>query len=92
MHALVVTVSIAAGQFEASNKVLRENVVPQVKKAPGFIKGYWAVAEDHTNGLSIVVFNTKAEAENASQMARTSPTPPGVTINHVEIREVVADA
>jgi hypothetical protein len=38
------------------------------------------------------VFLTKAEAENASQMARTSPTPPGVTINHVEIREVVADA
>jgi hypothetical protein len=33
------------------------------------------VAADHTNGLSLVVFNTKAEAENASQMARTSPTP-----------------
>ena len=92
MHAVVVTVTIAAGQFESSNKVLRENIVPQVKQAPGLVKGYWAAALDGSNGLSMVVFKTKTDAENAAKMVRSNPTPPGVTINHVEIREVVAEA
>ena len=39
MYAVIVNVSIAPGQFEASQKVLREQVVPRVKQAPGFVKG-----------------------------------------------------
>jgi hypothetical protein len=92
MHAVVVTVSIAAGQFEASRKSLQENVVPQVSKAPGFVKGYWAAALDGTNGLSLVVFKTQPEAENAAKMARSAPMAPGVTVTNVEVREVVAEA
>jgi hypothetical protein len=92
MHAVVTTVSIAPGQFEASRKALQENVVPQVSKAPGFVKGYWAVAPDAKSGLSLVVFKTKPDAENAAKMARSNPTPPGVTLNTVEVREVVAEA
>lgn len=92
MHAIVVTVSIAAGQFEASRKALREQVVPQVSKAPGFGKGYWAAALDGGNGLSFVVFKTQPDAENALKMVRSNPTPPGVTITGVEVREVIAEA
>ncbi len=92
MHAVVVTVNIAAGQFEASRKALHENVVPQVSKAPGFVKGYWAAALDGGNGLSFVVFSTKPEAENAAKMVRSNPTPPGVTVSGVEVREVIAEA
>jgi hypothetical protein len=40
MHAVVVTVSIAPGQVEASRKALREQVVPRVSHARGFVKGY----------------------------------------------------
>jgi len=39
-----------------------------------------------------VLFATKDDAENAMNMVRNSPTPPGVTLNGVEIREVVAEA
>jgi hypothetical protein len=92
MHAVVVTVSIAAGQVEASRKALREQVVPQVSKAPGFVKGYWTATLDGGNGLSLVVFKTQPDAENAAKMARSNPTPPGVTITGVEIREVVAES
>ncbi len=92
MHAVVVTVNIAAGQFEASRKALHESVVPQVSKAPGFVKGYWAAAPDSSNGLSFVVFKTRPDAENAAKMARSNPTPPGVTLSGVEVREVVAEA
>jgi len=92
MHAVVVTVSIAAGQFEAARKTLNENVVPQASKAPGFVKGYWAAALDGTSGLSLVVFKTKPDAENAAKVARSNPTRPGVTLLDVEVREVIAEA
>ena len=92
MHATVVTVDIASGQFEASRKVLTEEVVPRVSNAPGFVKGYWSVRGDAAQGLSFLLFDTKQHAEGAAQMVRSSPTPPGVTLNAVEIREVVAEA
>ena len=92
MHAVIVNVSIAPGHFEASQKVLREQVVPRVKQAPGFVKGYWTVRDDSASGTSMAVFGTKQDAENAMTMVRNSPPPPGVTLNSVEVREVVAEA
>jgi len=92
MHAVVATVNIVQGQFESSRKVLREDVVPQVRQAPGFVKGYWTISADATTGTSLVVFDTKEHAESAAGMARSTATPPGVTLRTVEIREVVAEA
>lgn len=92
MHALVVMVSIAQGQLEAARKSLHDDVVPRVIQAPGFVKGYWSAALDGGSGLSFVVFKTKEDAENVAQMARSNPTPPGVSITGVEIREVIAEA
>jgi hypothetical protein len=93
MHAVIVNVTIADGQFDASRKVLHDNVVPQVSKAPGFVKGYWTAAADRRNGSSIVIFKTQSDAENAAKNARSQPTPaPGVTLASVEVREVVAEA
>lgn len=92
MHAVIVNVTIADGQFDASRKVLRENVVPQVSSAPGFVKGYWTAAPDRRSGTSMVIFKTQSDAENAAKNARSQPTPPGVTLGTVEVREVVAEA
>jgi quinol monooxygenase YgiN len=92
MHAVVVTVNVAAGQFEAARKALQENVVPQVRKSPGFVKGYWVRSLDGGNGLSLVVFSTQADADNAAKMVRSNPVPPGVTLINVEVREVIAEA
>jgi hypothetical protein len=92
MYAVVVNVSIAPGQFEASQTVLREQVVPRVKQAPGFVKGYWTDRDDSAQGTSMAVFRSKQDAENAMTMVRNSPPPPGVTLNSVEVREVVAEA
>jgi hypothetical protein len=93
MHAVIVNVTIGDGQFEASRKVLQENIVPQVSKAPGFVKGYWTAAPDRRSGKSMVVFKTQSDAENAAKMVRSQPTPaPGVTLGTVEVGEVVAEA
>ena len=91
MHAVVVSVSIAAGQFEQSQQALHTQVVPRVKQAPGVVHGYWTVSADHAHGNSVVVFDTKEHAEAMVAMVRQQPTPPGVTFNSVEVREVVAN-
>ena len=91
MHAVVVTASIAAGQLESSRKVLREEIVPRVSKMQGVVKGYWTASTDSAHGTSIVVFKTKEDAESAANTVRNTPPPPGVTLNTIEVREVVAE-
>ena len=92
MYAVTTTVTIAKDQFESSRKTLMQEVVPKVKQSPGFVKGYWSVSADHTQGLSLVIFDTKANADNAAKMARSMPAPAGVTMTGVEVREVVAES
>jgi hypothetical protein len=92
MHAVIVNVSIAPGQFESAQKALHEEVVPRVKQAPGLVKGFWTIKDDSRQGTSMTVFRTKQDAENAMTMIRNSPPPAGVTLNSVEVREVVAEA
>jgi hypothetical protein len=91
MHAVVVTASIAAGELESSRKRLREEIVPRVSKMQGVVKGYWTASADSAHGTSMVVFKTKEDAESAAKTVRDIPPPPGVTLNTIEVREVVAE-
>jgi hypothetical protein len=63
MHAVIATVNIPPGQFETARKTLRDEIVPRVSKAPGFVKGYWTINGDQTRGQSTVVFDSKDHAE-----------------------------
>jgi hypothetical protein len=92
MHAVVVTVSIDTSQLEAADDALRQQVIPRVSSAAGFHAGYWTRGADTSSGLSMVLFDTEENANAASEMVSSSPTPPGVTIRSVEVREVVASA
>jgi len=92
MHAVIGTVTIGAGQTDAARKSLKDDVVPRVKGAPGFVKGYWAASADGMHGTSMVLFKTKQDADNAASMARSMPRTPGVTLDSVEVREVIAEA
>jgi hypothetical protein len=91
MYAVVVNVSIAPGQFSAARKALNEQVVPRVKQAPGFVRGYWTIRDDSSQGTSMTVFQTKQDADNAVTMVRNTPPPPGVSLNSAEVREVIAE-
>ena len=87
MHAVLVRVTI--NDEDSSTSALRDEVVPQVARAPGFVTGYWT--RDGNSGLSLVVFESEDAAQNASERVRgTAPT--GVTVEDVEVREVVAHA
>jgi heme-degrading monooxygenase HmoA len=87
MHAVVVNVTI--NDAEGSEAVLREQVVPRVAQAPGFVAGYWTRKDNA--GLSMSVWESEDAANTASEMVR-SAAPEGVTVDSVEVREVVANA
>ena len=89
MHAAVVKVTI--DDLEPASEFLTNEVVPRVSSAPGFVAGYWTRSEAGDNGLSMIIF----ESEEAAQTAREQlqqVEPHGITIDSVEVREVVANA
>ena len=87
MHAVVVNVTI--NDEEGSVAALRDQVVPRVSQAPGFVAGYWT--RKGNGGLSMSVWESEDAANTASEMIR-SVAPEGVTVDSVEVREVVASA
>ena len=90
VHAVVVRVTI--NDREAAQQGLDRDVVPQVSQAPGFRAGYWTW-KDNT-GLSMVIVDSE---EAANQVAGRVSEMVGsmndaVTLEDVEVREVVAHA
>jgi hypothetical protein len=81
---------MAREKGEAIARVLREQTLPRVKQMPGLVKGFWTRSPDGTHGTSMVVFESKQNADHAASMLRTA-APPSVTIDTIEVREVVAD-
>jgi hypothetical protein len=89
MHAVVVRVSIS--DVEGAQKALKEMVVPRVSQAPGFIAGYWTRSDDGSNGHSMLVFESEADARTLAERI-SAEVPEGVTFESAEVREVVANA
>jgi hypothetical protein len=90
MHAVVVRVSI--DDPEKARQGLREQVIPRVKQSAGFVAGYWTSSDDGHNGVSMVVFEGEDNARQAADRVREGGTPETVTIESVEVREVVESA
>ena len=87
MHAVIVRVSIK--DPEGATKELKENVVPRVEQAPGFVAGYWTRKDQA--GLSMIVFDSEDAAKAASDQI-PSGMPDTVELQDIEVREVVANA
>jgi hypothetical protein len=94
MYALVVRVTIH--NADRTREVLNNQVVPQASGAPGFKAGYWTwpTGEGELNGLSMIVFDSEEQARAAGDRvsAIASENRDDVTLDGVEVREVVASA
>jgi hypothetical protein len=94
MHALVTRVTIH--NLDRTREVLNNQVVPGVSGAPGFETGYWTWSTDdgEMNGLAMIIFDSEENARAAGD--RISAVAAGntddVTLDSVEVREVVASA
>ena len=90
MHAVLVNVTV--NDPEPAIATLREEIVPRVSQATGFVAGYWTRSQDTSNGVSMLVFDSDENAQGAAEMIKSAPDNPAVNIDSVEVREVVANA
>ncbi len=89
MHAVIVDVTVRDG--EAATSYLREEVVPRVSQAPGFVAGYWVRLEGSIKGRATIVCESEEAARGLS--GQIQPAPGGAsTIDSVDVGEVVAHA
>ena len=89
MHAVVVDVTVH--DFEPAVQGLRERIVPMVSGMPGFVSGVW-LEPIEGKGHSVAVFRSEEDAQRMAEGLRANPANPAVTLDSLEIREVVASA
>ena len=90
MHAVVVRVTI--NDLEPATEILNDQVVPMASGAPGFVTGYWSQAEDKSNGMGFIVCENEEAAYALADQVGQGPETDAVTLEGVEVREVVANA
>ena len=88
MHAVVGRSTIH--DIEQARKYLREQAIPRISQAPGFVAAQWVRLGENT-GTSMLTFESEEAAQAAVEQLRTNP-PPGVTIDSIEVGEVVERA
>jgi len=89
MNAVIVSVSI--DDAEKATELLRNEVVPQVSQAPGFVAGYWVSVENRSQGRGTIIFESEEAASAAADMIQQQASE-GVTIDNVQVGQVEAHA
>ena len=89
MHAVVAAVRVNDG--EAATRHLRENIVPQVSQAPGFVAGYWVRLEGADEGRAVMVFESEDAARQVAENLTPAPDD-ATTLERVDVGEVVESA
>jgi hypothetical protein len=87
MHAVVVRSTVH--DVEQGRKFLREQAIPRLSQAPGFVGAQWVRLEGGS-GTGMMTFESEEQARAAVEQLQTNPPPESaVTINTVEVGEVV---
>jgi hypothetical protein len=87
MHAVVVRSTIH--DFERGRTILREQGIPRISQAPGFVTAQWVRLDENT-GTSMMTFESEEAARAAAEMLRTNPpAAEAVTLNSIEVGEVI---
>ncbi|MDQ3311652.1 MAG: hypothetical protein M3517_06040 [Actinomycetota bacterium] len=89
MYAVLVKVRIESGRYDDAMNGLRENIVPGVKGAPGFVQGTWFGDTDSGHGL--MIFESEEQAQQMANTVAAGPDDP-VQIEDVKVYEVSAQA
>jgi hypothetical protein len=65
MYASYAQVRFDSGKKSEAVRMLNDELIPQIKRAPGFVKGIWVGNDELGNG--VVVFETREQATQATQ-------------------------
>ncbi len=87
MYALVTRATVH--DRERGNAFLKEQGAPQLMQAPGFVSAQWVMVDENT-GAGMLTFESEEAARAAAEHIRANPPGGGfVTIDSVEIAEVI---
>jgi len=89
MFAVVVRESGDAEQIDQSGDLVIARVAPRVGQAPGFVSAMW-MSDGSGRTLNVLAFESEAAARAALEAARTSPRPPFMKLDAVELFRVLA--
>ena len=76
MFAVVVREAGDATQIDGSASIVRDDVVPRVREAPGFVSALW-MSDGAGRTLNVIVFESKETARRALEAARAADRPRG---------------
>jgi hypothetical protein len=82
-------VNVTVKDPQAAALALREQLVPRVSHARGFVTGYWTMKNN--TGLTMLICESEEAARAMSDQAR-SVVPTAMTLDGVEVRAVAAHA
>ncbi len=88
VHAVIVRARIKDGG--AATRFLRDELVPRVSQAPGFVAGYW-VRLDGGRGRGTMVFESEDAARAVAGQVTAAPEG-ATTLDSVDVGEVVEHA
>lgn len=89
MFAVVVRETGDAAQIDASGSIVSERVAPQARAAPGFVSALW-MSDGAGGTLNVLVFESEEAASAALPAARSSPRPPFMRVETVDLYRVIA--
>ena len=84
MYAVVTRADVDTQRSDEASAMLAGMVVPAATAAPGFSAGYWMRSLDHSEGLSVVLFESRQAAEAAAEAQGGGP-PPGAPVTQVSV-------
>lgn len=90
MYAVVSTVDIDPNRMEEATTMLPKVVIPSLEVLPGFVRATFVRSVDEPKGMSVVLFDTEANARAAAEGAG-GPGDAPVTFTSTLVYEVVAD-
>ncbi|MDQ3722084.1 MAG: hypothetical protein M3376_03235 [Actinomycetota bacterium] len=85
----VVEIDETKSDMASAIQSLKDHFIPQLKKAPGFVRGTW-FGNDST-GHSVVLFDNEEQAAQATQEVDSTPAE-GVRVVSSDVYELHAQA
>ena len=90
MHAVFVVSELDPSRQAEAETMLKTQLAPRIKQAPGFISGTWARSVDGKKGQSVVVFETEAAAKATLEaVTKAMPADGPVKIVRTSVLSVV---
>ncbi len=97
MYAAVGVWNMEAENWEEQQRGLHEDVIPMVKKIPGFVSGYWMADETARKTYTTSVFEDEAAAQRFAsfvlgEMRQGKQAEAGIKNESITVVKVLAEA